>query len=299
MKFSSLVLGAAALPGATAWGELGHITIGYIASNFVSPKTQLFLQGLLRNHTADYLAGVATWADSIRSSDLWSFTSDFHFIDAKDSPPSYCGIDYERDCQEDVGCVISALANYTTRLLDPALPARERAVAAKFVVHFVSDMHQPLHTEDMERGGNGINVLFDGEAVNLHHVWDSSIPDKMAGGAALSQPYAGARRWADELTHEIRAGKFADDSADWLRAANLSDPLATALAWAGETNAYICTTVLPQGKDAIVGQELGGEYYEAAVPVIESQVAKAGYRLAAWLDLIVADIRCKSRKGDL
>lgn len=46
--------------------------------------------------------------------------------------------------------------------------------------------------------------------------------------------------------------------------------------------------VLPEGPDAIVGQELGGEYYEKAAPVIELQVARAGFRLAAWLDLIVA-----------
>jgi hypothetical protein len=46
--------------------------------------------------------------------------------------------------------------------------------------------------------------------------------------------------------------------------------------------------VLPQGADAIVGQELGSDYYDAAAPVVEIQVARAGYRLAAWLDLIAS-----------
>lgn len=46
--------------------------------------------------------------------------------------------------------------------------------------------------------------------------------------------------------------------------------------------------VFPEGPAAIAGQELSGEYYEKAAPVIEVQVARAGYRLAAWLDLIVA-----------
>lgn len=58
-------------------------------------------------------------------------------------------------------------------------------------------------------------------------------------------------------------------------------------------------TVLPQGKDGVVDQELGGEYYENAVPVVESQVAKAGYRLAAWLDLIVANLKSRPSMGDL
>jgi hypothetical protein len=48
--------------------------------------------------------------------------------------------------------------------------------------------------------------------------------------------------------------------------------------------------VLPEGPEAIVGQELGKEYFDAAAPVIEAQVAKAGYRLAAWLDLIAKSI---------
>lgn len=44
--------------------------------------------------------------------------------------------------------------------------------------------------------------------------------------------------------------------------------------------------VFPEGPKAIIGQELAGDYYEKAAPVIEIQVAKAGYRLATWLDLI-------------
>lgn len=44
---------------------------------------------------------------------------------------------------------------------------------------------------------------------------------------------------------------------------------------------------MPEGADAIIGQELGGEYFEKAAPAIEEQVAKAGYRMAAWLDKIV------------
>jgi hypothetical protein len=48
--------------------------------------------------------------------------------------------------------------------------------------------------------------------------------------------------------------------------------------------------VFPEGPEAIAGQELGGKYYEKAAPVIEIQIARAGYRLAAWLDLVVSRI---------
>lgn len=49
--------------------------------------------------------------------------------------------------------------------------------------------------------------------------------------------------------------------------------------------------VFPEGPKAIVGQELSGEYYEKAAPMLEKQVARAGYRMAAWLDLIVDEFQ--------
>ncbi|KAK5660675.1 hypothetical protein OQA88_12039 [Cercophora sp. LCS_1] len=293
MRLSSLALGAAALPTIQAWGGFGHITVAYIASNFVSTETATYFKGLLRNETSDYLAGVATWADSVRYTRWGRFTSNFHFIDAKDNPPHSCNVDLERDCKAD-GCVVTSLANYTTRLLDPSLSFSEHNIAAKFVIHFVGDIHQPLHDEDVARGGNGIHVLFNGVELNLHHVWDSSIAEKLVGGVPRRQPgpYIAARKWADALSAEITVGKYLNVSkTEWLQNLDLQDPIATALSWAREGNAFVCTAVLPEGPEAIKGQELAGAYYEKAAPVIELQVARAGYRLAAWLDLIVARIK--------
>ena len=219
----------------------GHITIAYIASDFVSSQTATHLQSLLKNDSQDYLAGVATWADSIRYTKWGSFTKNFHFIDAKDDPPNWCGVDYDRDCKAS-GCVVSALANYTTQLLNASdLPAWERAQAAKFVVHFVGDIHQPLHDENVARGGNGIHVLFDGVELNLHHVWDSSIAEKLVGGVKR-RPYGEARRWADELGREIKEGKFKNAREDWLAGTDLEDMKGTALRWANEGNAFVCST---------------------------------------------------------
>lgn len=300
MRLSSLAIGATALPTAWAWGGFGHITVAYIASNFVAPETAHLFQGVLHNTSSDYLAGVATWADSIRYTKWGHWTGILHFIDAKDSPPSYCGIDLARDCKAD-GCVVSAIANYTTRLLNASLPAYEHAIAAKFVLHFIGDIHQPLHTEDVARGGNGIHVRFDGVELNLHHVWDSSIAEKLVGGLRRrTPPYAAAKAWADSLTADIRAGtKFNPVRDAWLLGADLEDPTATALAWAVEGNALVCTTVMPQGPEAIRGQELGSDYYETAAPVVERQVAKAGYRLAAWLDLIAARIKSQQEEESM
>lgn len=63
---------------------------------------------------------------------------------------------------------------------------------------------------------------------------------------------------------------------------------ATALRWASESNAYVCSTVLRDGVDAVENQDVSGAYTTAAQPVVELQIAKQGYRLAKWLDAIVA-----------
>jgi len=50
------------------------------------------------------------------------------------------------------------------------------------------------------------------------------------------------------------------------------------LGWAQETNAFICTAVLPEGVEGLEGKDLSDEYYEKAIPVVQLLVAKAGYR---------------------
>ncbi|KAI1449063.1 S1/P1 nuclease [Annulohypoxylon stygium] len=286
MRFSqsTVALGAFFLPGAVAWGSLGHITVAYIASNFVKDSTTAYFQDILQNNTEHYLAGVATWADSIRYTKWGRFSKNFHFIDAKDTPPDYCGVDFERDCKED-GCVVSSIQNYTSQLLDADLYPWRRNQAAKFVIHFVGDIHQPLHVENVAMGGNGIHVKWESSELNLHHVWDSSIAEKMLGGIHR-KPYVAAYAWATNLTEQIKSGKYESVSQSWADGISLDDPISTAMRWANESNAVVCTHVFPEGPKAIIGQELAGDYYEKAAPVIEIQVAKAGYRLATWLDLI-------------
>ncbi|SPO03896.1 probable nuclease S1 precursor [Cephalotrichum gorgonifer] len=300
MKLSTALVafGASSIPqGVVAWGSLGHITTAYLASHLVSNTTESYLKYILYNDTSDYLANIATWADSARYTQWGRFTKTFHFIDAKDDPPHSCNVDLARDCKE-TGCVVTSLANYTLQSLDPGLSFRDRNIAMKFVVHFIGDLHQPLHNEDVARGGNGIHVLWRGYEMNLHHVWDSSIAEALVNGGRRGKPFELAKRWSAELAAEIESGKFAKEKEAWLRDIDLNDAEATALAWSRECNAYVCTHVLPEGPVAIVGQELSGEYYERAAPVVEMLVAKGGYRLAAWLDLIVDEYLSRQQRDD-
>ncbi len=99
------------VPGARAWGAMGHETVAYVAANFVAPSTRSYFQSLLGDASADYLASVASWADSYRYTSAGKFSAPYHFIDSHDDPPSRCGVDLDRDCGAG-GCVVSAISNY-------------------------------------------------------------------------------------------------------------------------------------------------------------------------------------------
>lgn len=111
MKLGTLSLVYGFLPQVYCWGTLGHTTVAYIASNFVSSETKDFFQTLLRNDTDSYLANIATWADSFRYTAAGRFSAPFHFIDAFDDPPLSCGVQFVRDCGE-MGCIVGAIQNY-------------------------------------------------------------------------------------------------------------------------------------------------------------------------------------------
>ena len=96
----------------------------------------------------------------------------------------------------------------------------------------------------------------------------------LIGGYCL--PYASA--WAANLTLAIKDGAYSALKESWLEGMDLKDPVTSSLKWAEESNALICTTVLPEGVEGVKGKELSGVYFETAVPVVQLQVAKAGYR---------------------
>ncbi|MCJ1414904.1 hypothetical protein MMC32_001234 [Xylographa parallela] len=271
----------AVLPNAYAWGELGHMAIAYVAQNFLTAKTVTYCQKILNDTSTSYLASVAPWADSYRETTAGAFSEPFHFIDALDNPPTTCDVEYSRDCGT-AGCVVSAINNYTARVQNTKLSSTDINQALMFIVHFVGDIHQPLHDENYDLGGNEVSVTFAGTTTNLHAVWDTSIPQKYAGSATLAH----AKTWATTLTADIKTGAYKNLTSGWLEGINLNDPVTTATGWASEANAIVCTTVVPNGWSAVAGKDLSTTYYTSVLPTIQLQHATAGYRLAAWLNLI-------------
>ncbi|THZ49899.1 nuclease s1 [Aureobasidium pullulans] len=282
---------SAALPVANAWGTLGHETVAFIAQDRMAAHTVSWAQGVLDNTSTSYLAGIAAWADTYRYTAAGTFSAPFHFIDAEDSPPSSCSVDYDRDCGAK-GCVVSAIANYTQRVVSTTLSNTEVNYALRFLVHFVGDIHQPLHDEALEIGGNDIDVTFAGASTNLHHIWDTEIPEKFVGGYSLSD----AKAWAQTLNTATKSGIYASQVASWTKGLDVTDPVTTALDWASEANAYVCSTVMPDGQAAVEDVDLSGAYYASAISVVELQIARAGVRLAAYLDAIAKNQKVLTKR---
>ena len=164
----SLVAAALSLSirAANAWGAMGHEAIAYIAQDFATSQTATFVQNALRDTSTSYMANAATWADSYRYTSAGSWSKPLHFIDANDSPPTSCSVEFDRDCGKG-GCVVSAITNYTAHLQDSSTSAAELLNAMRFIIHFVGDIHQPLHDEALDIGGNTIDVTYHGSSTNL------------------------------------------------------------------------------------------------------------------------------------
>jgi len=182
-------------------------------------------------------------------------------------------VHFDRDCG-DAGCSVSAIANYTLRVqnVDDDLSGEEVGDALKFLIHFLGDITQPLHDEAF--------VTFDGEDTNLHSIWDTEMPEQLRGGYELS----GAEAWANNLTAEIKTGAFQNQSAQWLEGLDIGDAKASAMIWARDANRFVCSVVMPNNVTELQSGDLYPEYYHSAIGTVELQIAKAGYRLAKWLD---------------
>jgi hypothetical protein len=158
-----------ATPGHSAipWGASGHRIIARVASDRLSKPALDEVSRLLDGRT---LAEVSTWADSIRSSRPETYN--WHFVDIPVTDTTY---DEARWCPAG-NCVIAAVDKYLAILGDRSRSKDDRGEALRFVVHFVEDLHQPLHSgERGDKGGNDVKLTFLGRQTNLHSVWDGGL----------------------------------------------------------------------------------------------------------------------------
>jgi hypothetical protein len=244
-----------------AWGFEAHRVIAEIAEQYLEPQTARQIRDLLAIENVTTLAEVSTWADEIRPQH--PETRPWHFVDipihpAAGEPKGYVAA---RDCPND-DCVVAKIEQFERLLANRQAPERQRLEALKYVVHFVADVHQPLHaSNNNDRGGNDVAVTFLGHQTNLHAVWDSSIIAPAVKGDE--------RSYALHLTREITR----TERTRWSRG--------SAISWANES--YRIAARIIYAKLPHTGT-LPDVYEAEALPIANKQLERAGVRLAMLLN---------------
>ena len=251
---------ALATPSAAfAWGQTGHRVIGEIAQENISGKTRAEIELILGEED---LAEASTWADEERSNpdDFWQREAGpYHYVTVPE------GQTYAEVGAPVEGDALSALARFAQTVRNPNASREDKALALKFIVHIVGDVHQPLHAGNGDdRGGNDVKVRWFGDETNLHAVWDSRLSD------SRSLSYSEYARW---LGREIGPS----DAIAWWTA----DPQV----WIAEST-QIRDTIYPTGDQS--NSSLGYAYQYEHLDTAEMRLKQGGIRLAAYLDKVFA-----------
>lgn len=244
---------------AMSWGGFGHEVVGAIAETRMSTPSITKARELLLVQT---LQSVSTWADAVRP--RRQETAPLHYINFpwdSDEPSA-------DDLATSVGNVYTAVTGYSERLADATRPHAERAEALMFLVHFVGDLHQPMHCGlEADLGGNLILLRDRGYETNLHRVWDSgmfwtSYRDKSPEEFALSL--------MEQATPETIASYAASKRVeDWIRESRAIM----------KSSAYkYHSTICEPGID--------GDYVDYHLPIAEQRLIAAGIRLGDLLETI-------------
>ena len=249
LLISFLLIGILSSP-AYPWGSKGHEIVAAIAETHLTATARKRIKELLRKapHWPRHRHG------RTRQGDRFPDMDPYHFVDFPKDANAY---DQQRD-RKLRNCIIEAIAWYMQVLHSPDAPRNEKRVALRFVAHLVGDIHQPLHAGFGEdRGGNSVDVRFNGRKENLHSLWDTALVELEEGSPA-------------EIAARIQAIVTSDSRQQWQQG--------TPAEWALESLAIVRAQVyrLP------ASGEIDTTYIEPSCAVIRSRLAQAGARLA-WM----------------
>ena len=262
-RWISLGLVLALASPSFGWGARGHRVATKIAESRLTPAAAKAVHELLLD--GDTLVDVCNWADH-EGHDAVPGSATWHYvnvpIDAAHYDAKYCG--------RGGNCVVAKIYSYRKILADTSAPLIERRRALLFLVHFVEDIHQPLHVGDNnDRGGNNTQIQFLGQGMNMHRLWDSGM---------IEAEKTTDRVWVDRASRLIIPANL----SLWTKAN-------TPEAWADESLQAAKTAYLfPKGstKPIATGTTLGKDYIQLAEPIIEARLAMAGVRVANELNAI-------------
>lgn len=246
-----------------AWGGDGHQIVSLIAEDHLTPKARAVIHDLLGKDVNISDGEIASWADEIRRERR--DTAPWHYVDIPLDAASFVE---SRDGKHGNN-VADKIRDFQEVLEDPKPSKNDRAEALKFLVHFVGDVHQPLHCaeRDHDKGGNSRLVFFldQPKAVSLHFCWDTAILLNHKGKQRIAD-------YAEKLNKQITD----QDITNWTKG--------SAVDWANESHAVAVTKVYPGVPEGGPPPKLDRVYVDRSANVIDVQLEKAGVRLAMILN---------------
>ena len=270
---------------AWAWGDLGHKVTALIAHRHLTVASRTKLDALLAldsdSLTTPDFASRAGWADRYRTTHRE--TSAWHYVNIEidhpdlsaacfDFPPLHGGQAASAGPAQD--CIVNKIIEFEAELRDPATSPAERLMALKFLIHFIGDLHQPLHASDHEdRGGNCIGLVPspDGHDTNLHAYWDVGAVEALGNSASAI---------AAELDARITPGE--------LRAWSQGGPKIWAMESFELGRKDVYSLASRPGCNDHVTVALTAEYETVASKDAALQLEKAGVRMATVLNRALA-----------
>jgi len=269
MRNARLALLLVLLPlHAYAWGSKGHAVTAEIAERGLSPNVAAQVRAL--NFSAP-LREIASLPDDWRADETKGLrpgdTGPLHYSNI---PNDQATFDRARDCKDDQ-CVVAAIEKYTAVLKDRAQPRDKRREALIYIVHFMGDLHQPMHAAGgqvkdeqsgqmvMDRGGNLVKIRLLGVETNLHSAWDGLLVD---WGPATVDAYADHL-----LSHEMRGR-----SVEELQRGTIVD-------WFNESHYAAVHHSYDVGNGT-----LGSEYAKKNSAIIYERLLRGGLRLRKVLE---------------
>jgi len=205
------LLATSATSPTLAWGPVGHRIAGDLAEQKLCPSARANVKSL---GGGESLSELGAWADQIRDEPKWKGSRPWHYVNIADLRRG-AGLTEARAAVDKFvhpreGDVLQALERSGKVLADPIKPSDERAEALRFVVHFVVDIHQPLHVgRASDHGGNDVEVQAGSKSpMSLHHFWDTDVLPSHGLSAKLAQ------RLGAELA-ALPAERANDPPAEW------------------------------------------------------------------------------------
>ena len=258
---------------AMAWGSLGHQATGEIAARFLSDDAKREIAALFGSATPKRLGKAANWADKVaRSKEPKSGA--WHFVNVPTKlrryDPKYCVEHAYRGKAQPDECVVAMIRKFARIARDRRLGKRRRTDALYYLIHFVGDIHMPLHCGHRgDMSGTAVKVkIGDRKAISLHKFWDTAIVSNIKTYGKSIGEHLGAQITRSNLKNWSRGG--APD-------------------WCGESVRIAYTHAYPPGaRRGAPAIRISRKFTNRSLRTVQLRIQMAGVRIAFTLKRVFA-----------